>query len=264
MFEKFNQLHTLTAPLILSNVWDAAGAILLQNCGAKAIATSSASVAWSLGYCDGGMLPEDVHLAAIRRIVSVSQVPVTVDIENGYSDNPNKVAEFVARLLEIGVTGINIEDGSDDPGLLAEKITAIKSLTQPQGVFINARTDVYLRGLTNADNALIQTIERLTRYKKAGANCGFVPATNSLDVIDAITSSVDLPLNVMINEAGETLKQMKQTSVARISVGPATFLAAYSKLIMFSRSLFSDRTSEHKNLTYAELNNLFIKSSPLH
>lgn len=261
MFNKFNQLHVHTSPLILSNVWDAASASLLQAIGAKAIATSSASVAWALGYCDGGMIPRDLHLAAIKRIVSVSQIPVTIDIENGYSDNPVNVAEFVAQILEAGVTGINIEDGSEDSGLLAEKIAAIRSLPQQQGIFINARTDVYLLGLTDTDNAVAETVKRLKRYKKAGANCGFVPGTNSLEAINAITGSVELPLNVMINDVDKALTQMTQAGVARISVGPATFLSAYSRFIEFSKSLFDDRTTEYKDLTYAEINNLLAQSS---
>ena len=261
LFEKFYQLHTGTCPLLLSNVWDAAGASLLQTIGAQAIATSSASVAWSLGYCDGGVMPIDQHMAAIKRIVSVSQVPVTVDIEDGYSDQPDKVAEFVAEVLETGVVGINIEDGIDEPELLEEKITAIRSLTHDQSVFINARTDVYLRELVDADKALNETIMRLMRYKKAGANCGFLPGVHSLDIINAIISAVELPLNVMIDDSGVRLPQIRQSAVARISLGPAPFLTAYSKFLEFSNALFNNQISDAEDLTYAKVNKTLHKAS---
>lgn len=127
-FETFSKLHNTTTPLLLNNVWDAAGALIVQNSGAKAIATSSASMAWSLGYSDGQSLPIDVMLDSVARIIRVANIPLSVDIENGFSDLPDEVGNIVSRLNKMGVVGINIEDGTGHSNLLIQKIAAIRSL----------------------------------------------------------------------------------------------------------------------------------------
>src|SRR5712664_1704290 len=111
-FSVFRKLHAGPAPLMLPNAWDAGTARLIESLGAKAIATTSAGLAWSRGYPDGNALPEDQLIAATRDIARVIRVPLTVDIEGGYSDDPGAVARLVARVLAVGVVGINIEDGT--------------------------------------------------------------------------------------------------------------------------------------------------------
>src|SRR5215469_14415009 len=111
--DKFRQLHDNSSPLLLPNVWDAGSARLVEAQGAQAIATTSAGFAWALGYPDGRVLPFDEVVGSVRRIVRVLNVPLSVDIENGYSDDPQAVASNVMRLVELGIAGINIEDGPD-------------------------------------------------------------------------------------------------------------------------------------------------------
>ena len=118
----FRQLHRAATPLVLPNAWDAVSARLFESAGAAAIATTSAGLAWSLGCADGRELPVDEAVGAVARIARVLTVPLSVDIENGYSDDPKAVVEFVRRLLDLGVTGINIEDGRDAPETLAATV----------------------------------------------------------------------------------------------------------------------------------------------
>jgi 2-methylisocitrate lyase-like PEP mutase family enzyme len=149
--QHFRTLHQGPGLLLLPNAWDAVSARLIESLGAKAIATTSAGLAWSNGYPDGNALPEDQLVAAIRQIARVLRVPLTVDIEAGYSDDPDVVAGLVARILDIGVVGINIEDGAGSTDLLCKKIAAIRDQCAHSGcdLFINTRTDVYLRGIAS-------------------------------------------------------------------------------------------------------------------
>src|ERR1700759_952668 len=125
-FEIFNSLHRQAKPLLLPNAWDAASAKVIEQAGAKAIATTSAGVAWALGYPDGYRMTADLNAQVAARIARVINIPLSVDFENGYSDNPETIAENIKLLLDAGVVGINIEDGHDSPDLLAKKIEAIR------------------------------------------------------------------------------------------------------------------------------------------
>ena len=116
---QFRGAHAKGQILVLPNAWDAASARLVQDAGAKAVATSSAAVAWSNGYADGEGMSRDVAIAATREVLRVVSVPVTVDSEAGYSSDPAQVAEHCMHLIEIGVAGLNIEDGKETPDLLA-------------------------------------------------------------------------------------------------------------------------------------------------
>src|SRR5580704_7403795 len=147
--ELFRALHATGKLLILPNAWDAGSARLAEDCGAKAIATSSAAVCWAHGYADGETMPTAILLAAVAEIVRVVNVPVSVDSEAGFSSDPEAVADFVMALARAGAVGINLEDGTAPPDLLAAKIAAIKNACEREGmdVFVNARTDVVLKKL---------------------------------------------------------------------------------------------------------------------
>src|SRR5882724_11064016 len=149
----FRRLHEGPGLLVLPNAWDAGSARLIESVGAKAIATTSAGLAWAHGFPDGNVLPNDQLLAAIGDIARVIRAPLTVDIEAGYSDAAHAVAQLVARIAAVGVAGINIEDGAGSPDLLCKKIAAIRESIGHLGVdlFINTRTDVYLRGIASGD-----------------------------------------------------------------------------------------------------------------
>ena len=181
-----NELHwERHEVLVLPNAWDAASAHIQARAGAKAVATSSAALCWALGYQDGGALPVGELLSAIRRIVRTVAVPLTVDIEDGYSDSPEEVAELAAEVLRCGAVGINIEDGTAPSEILAEKIQAIRSRTGAAELFINARTDVYLRSLApEGPEAVAMVNARAKDYASAGGKVVggtgkfFVPIAN--------------------------------------------------------------------------------------
>ena len=254
--KQFRELHSNKQALVLINVWDAASAAIAQAVGSVALATSSASLAWANGYADGNTLPHNVLLSAISHILRVSKVPLTVDVEGGYSDSPQAVADLVGRLVELGVAGVNIEDGSNSPDLLIEKITAIRNHLEMESVFINARTDVYLQGLVAAEKCLDESIERLNKYIASGADGVFVPALTSLTDITTISSSVQAPLNIMVSSDTANLQQLINAGARRISVGPATFIEAYSTLPKVARKLL-DCDKRLDNLTYDVLNEMF-------
>ncbi|MES2938618.1 MAG: isocitrate lyase/phosphoenolpyruvate mutase family protein [Pseudomonadota bacterium] len=223
----FFSLHTAGQPLILPNAWDAASAALFQDTGAAAIATSSASLAWSLGYADGGGLPRQELLGAVGRILRLARVPVTVDIEDGYSDDPADVAALAAQLAEAGVAGINLEDGSKPPALLAAKIAAIRAKLGAGTLFVNARTDVYLRGQAPAGQEVAMTVERAQQYRAAGADGIFVPGLRAPAQVAEIAKQVPLPLNLMMLPGLAPVQELAASGMRRLSAGSATFQAAY-------------------------------------
>ncbi len=254
--EQFRNLHTNNPPLFLVNIWDAASASIVQASGSTALATSSASLAWANGYADGNALPRAVLLRAIDSIVRISKVPLTVDIENGYSDSPDQVAELVLQLAELGVAGVIIEDGCDQAVLLVKKINAIRSQLGTGSIFINARTDVYLQGLVTRKRQLNESIERLNNYVACGADGVFVPAMTSPSDIASVSSLVAAPLNVMTSSDSDNLDELINAGANRISLGPAPFIDAYSTLLETSTSL-QKTTSRNHALTYDALNEMF-------
>ena len=174
--ERFHRLHR-EGLLVLPNAWDAGSARLIESLGAKAIATTSAGVAWSHGYPDGDTLPWPLLRATVADIARAVRVPVSADVEGGYSNDPAAVGETVAAVIEAGAVGINIEDGSGAPELLGAKIEQAKNAGERLGVklFVNARTDVYLRGLATNERRVEETLARAERYRAAGADGIFVP-----------------------------------------------------------------------------------------
>lgn len=224
---RFVALHHGDAPLLLANAWDAASARLWQEAGAPAVATSSAAVAWSRGYPDGGGLPRQELLASLRGMVRVTSVPVTVDFEDGYSDDPEAVAALAAEVVECGAVGINIEDGGGSPDLLVAKIKAIRRVLDGRALYINARTDAYIRGMASGAAAVAMTIERLNAYCEAGADGGFVPGLLAVDEARAISAAVPLAINVMAMPGLPAPDVLAAAGVCRISGGPSLFKTAF-------------------------------------
>ncbi len=247
----FKNLHNASTPLLLNNVWDAASAAIVQSNGAKAIATSSASMAWSLGYADGFQLPTDELLSAIKRIQRVISLPLTVDIENGYSDNMDQVAELVYRLVEAGIVGINIEDGISSPLLLTEKIHNIRAKVGDT-LFINVRTDVYLQNLVADEIKLSTVMERLTLYANAGANSGFIPGLTDTADVQTLLNTLTMPINLMINGDQKDIQLFSKMGVSRLSLAFKPFIDAYSTL-----TAFTSLSNKPKTLEYSSLNSLF-------
>jgi len=255
--QSFFALHQQPAPLLLINIWDPASAVLAQQQGAKALGTSSAALAWSLGYADGQQLPVAELLAAIQRILRVIQLPLTVDIEQGYSDDPLQVAELVYQLADLGVAAINIKDGTATPELLCTKIRACRHLLNGRALFINARTDVYLAQLATDQEAITECIRRLELYKEAGADGAFVPGLTDLAVAKQLSQHCSLPLNLMGWPESATVEDLTAAGVKRVSAGPALFLQSYQAYQQAVLSFLQLKALTEASVNYAHLNSLF-------
>jgi 2-methylisocitrate lyase-like PEP mutase family enzyme len=257
----FRQLHDGEL-LILPNAWDAGSARLIESRGAKAIATTSAGLAWSRGYPDGDALPIEQLLSAVRAIARVIGVPLSIDIEGGYSNDPGAVAGLVAGILEAGAVGINIEDGSGSPALLCAKIAAARESAGRAGVelFINARTDVYLRGLAGEGDAVGEVARRSERYRAAGCDGIFVPGLADGSAIEAIAAAIHpLPLNIMLMPGLPSKEELHARGVRRLSAGSAIAQAALGRVGRMTEEFLAGGAEEMfvDAADYGEINRLF-------
>lgn len=255
----FRRLHA-GGVLRLANAWDAGSARLIESLGAPAIATTSAGVAWSRGYADGDELPIEHLLTAVQEIARVIRVPLSVDVEGGYSDDPAVVADNVLRVAELGAVGINLEDGSGAPEMLCAKIAAIRQRCAAAGldVFVNARTDVYLRGLAPAGQRVEAVLARAAQYRQAGADGLFVPGLTEADEIRAVAEGVDLPLNVMLRPGLPTLAKLESLGVRRLSAGSALSEAVFAHVRQQATEfLGEDPGISAERMGYGDINGLF-------
>jgi 2-methylisocitrate lyase-like PEP mutase family enzyme len=209
----FADLHRPGDPLLLPNAWDHASGAALAAAGFKAIGTTSLGVAAAIGVRDGANATKEATYDLAKRLVPLP-VPISIDAEHGFSDDPFEVAEYAQRLEALGVAGINLEDRNEDPQHHAEVIEAVKDAT---GLFVNARTDTYWLGDGTG------TLERCRAYAAAGADGLFVPGVPE-DSIDAIVG-LSLPLNVLF-APGMTVERLAARGVARISTGSALYRRA--------------------------------------
>lgn len=241
-YQTFRELHASGKLLVLANASDAGTARLIESCGATAIATTSAGLAWSHGYPDGNALPIGILSAAVEEIVRAINVPLSVDMEGGYSDDPRIVAENVAAVVEAGGIGINLEDGTDDPELLCEKIAAAKAAAKRVGgeVFINARTDVFLRTLVPAERAVAETISRCKRFHAAGCDSLFVPGLVAPDDITKVVQAFELPINVLLWANLPSMAELRRLGVRRLSVGASLTRLAYGTIRDAATQLLTD------------------------
>jgi 2-methylisocitrate lyase-like PEP mutase family enzyme len=258
---RFRALHA-QGLLRLANAWDAGTSRLIEHLGAPAVATTSAGLAWAQGYPDGDKLDLDALLHAVAGIARVVSVPLTVDVEGGYSDDPATVAATVLRVVQAGAAGINLEDGAGEPALLAAKIRAIREAcaAQDADVFINARTDVYLRGLAAEDKRVDETLTRAALYRDAGTDGLFVPGLVDADAIRAIAASSGMPLNVMLRPQLQDLTALEGLGVRRISTGSALAESMYGRLAaQVEAFLRDDRTAlpDPQAMGYGAVNGLF-------
>jgi 2-methylisocitrate lyase-like PEP mutase family enzyme len=260
----FRQLHEDGEILVLANVWDAGSAGLVAASGARAIATSSAGVAWAWGYPDGDILPRERLLDTVETVCrAAGDVPVTVDIESGFSDDPVDVGELAQHLCDLGAAGVNLEDGTGSPDLLCEKISAVKRMTHDAGLFVNARADVYLRELTPEAQALRESMDRIELYAQAGADGVFVPGVVRAGDIASLVQSVARPLNVLAVAGLPSLAELQRLGVRRVSAGALGAKLAYgTALAATHRFLENADASEFfsgDSLDYTETNRIFTR-----
>lgn len=245
----FHALHR-PGPLALPNAWDVASALIVEAAGAKAVATTSAGVAWSLGAPDGDALDRDLAIALVARIAKAVEVPVTADIESGFGKDAREVGETARAVSEAGASGVNIEDGHKDSlrdvREQADRLRAAREAAPD--LFINARTDVYLRGVGEPESRLQHAIDRAQAYLAAGASGIFVPGVTDLKTIRLLAQAIGAPLNVLAGPGAPAVDELATAGAARISVGTALVSAAYATTKKAAEELLTkgtyDSTSE--------------------
>lgn len=232
--------------LILPNAWDAASAKVIELAGAKAIATTSAGVAWAHGFADGHCLPIGKLVEAIAAIARVTALPISADAEAGYGDDPRQVGENIAALIGAGAVGINIEDGADSHERHLRKIEAARAAAERAGValYINARTDVYLAKLVPPEQAVAETIRRGRACKQAGASGLFAPFAMKSEEIAEIAEGVELPLNVISWAGMPKAAELKRLGVRRLSAGTEIARAALNAARLAAEALLAEGDSD--------------------
>lgn len=242
----FHALHAADAPgglLILPNVWDGGSAALMASLGARAVATTSAGVAWSLGWPDGDALPVERVVQAARDVVRGAQgLPVSIDMEGGYSDDSAEVAALAARLVEAGAQGINIEDGGGSPEALAAKIAAIKAAVGG-ALFVNARCDVWLRGVGEAGTRVGEAARRGALYADAGADGLFAPGLVDEDGIAKLVAATALPLNLLAWPDLPDARRLAALGVRRLSAGSGLCGATWGRAATLARDFLAEGQS---------------------
>lgn len=241
---RFQELHTRNALFILPNAWDAGSAKIFEEAGYEAIATTSAGIAYSLGYADGEIITMEELLSVVRQIAKRTTVPLSVDIERGYGTTPEEVTENVRAIIAAGAVGVNIEDGYPAAATHAEsyleetntqvaKIEQLAALKDELDIpfVINARTCAYLLSIGDNDTRLDATIERCNAYVAAGADCIFIPGKLDKATVTALTKAIAAPLNILASPAFNDIQELQNIGVRRISLGSGPVRATYAALM---------------------------------
>jgi 2-methylisocitrate lyase-like PEP mutase family enzyme len=264
---QFRQLHRGPGVLILPNAWDVASARIFEEAGFPAIATTSAGIAFSLGYPDGQRIPREEMMARIGRIARAVQLPVTADVESGYGSSPEDTAKTTRELIQAGVVGMNLEDASDrrdqplvDLQLAVEKIRAAREAAMKLGaqIVVNARTEVYLLSGGNPDADYSEALRRLVAFREAGADCVFAPGLKEAETIGRLVKAVACPLNILAVPGSPSIPELEKLGVARVSVGSGPMRATLGLLRRVAEELKASGTygAMAGAVPYAEVNKL--------
>lgn len=265
--EIFRALHHGPNILVLTNAWDVASARVLEQAGFPAIATTSAGIAFSLGYPDKQKISRAEALGAVARIARAVSIPVSADVESGYGDRPEDVAHTAQGVIACGAIGLNLEDANHaaerqlvDLSLQLEKIQAVRETATKAGVplVLNARTDVYLEQIGSPESRYDETIRRLSAYRDAGADCVFAPGISDAPTIARLTKDLHCPINILAAPTTPSTRELQSLGVARVSIGSGAMRASLGTLRRFAEEL--KLTGSYKNLDgaipYSELNEL--------
>ena len=244
--DQFAALHRPGAPVLLYNIWDAGSARAVAAGGAPALATGSYSLAEANGFPDGEGIPFNLFLDCLRRIARAVDVPVSADFEGGFAVDPVHLTEHAKLLAETGVVGCNFEDQTVGGAGLhsvegqARRVAAVAA----SGLYVNARTDLFLKplfagGNPNDRTLLSEALERAAAYKEAGAQCFFVPGMSDPELIAETCQRAPLPVNVMMRAGMPDLATLTEAGVARVSWGPVPWSEAMTRLTEEARALYA-------------------------
>ena len=244
--ESFRAMHHGPGILVLPNAWDVASARVLEEAGMRAIATTSAGIAFSLGYPDGQRISRDEMIAVVARIAKAVKVPVTADAEAGYGNRAQDAARTAKAVIEAGAVGINLEDSTGNPehaladlSLAVERIKAVREAGRAVGVAlaINARTDVYLENVGAAQTRFDEVCRRGRAFRDAGADCVFVPGVTDDDTIESLVKELKCPINILAGPGAPSTRELEDLGVARVSMGSKPMLAGLGLLRRLVREL---------------------------
>ncbi|MBW7858033.1 MAG: isocitrate lyase/phosphoenolpyruvate mutase family protein [Leptonema sp. (in: Bacteria)] len=267
--EDFRKLHQKKNPLILPNIWEPLGALMLQDLGYCAVATSSSAMAYINGLPDGEKVTFDEFVKQLGRISAAVNIPVSADIESGFATDNRQLKSNIEALLKTGIVGINFEDSSKQTGQLlsiedqVEKIKLIRATANQYNIplFINARIDTYSKG-QHLDK-LDETLKRAAAYKKAGADSIFPILIQDIEQIQSLVTQCDLPINVMLLPHSPSLAELKDAGVARISLGSGFLkigLQAMKRAALQLKDLEGQNEIDQNEISSSYLNRLIAVS----
>ena len=245
---RFAGLHRRERLFVMPNPWDAGSARLLASCGFEALATTSAGFAWSLGRLDGDVSRDEL-VEHVRTLAAATDLPLNVDSERCFPDDPGGVAETERLLADAGAAGCTIEDRDpaagriDDVAIAAERVAAAAAAAHalPEPLVLTARAENHLHGVTDLDD----TIARLVAYRDAGADVVYAPGLARIEQIEVVVVAVGVPVNVLALPHGPTVAELASAGVRRVSTGGALARAAYSTLLAGARELLAEGTSRY-------------------
>ena len=245
--DAFRSLHVKGSPVILFNIWDAGSARTIEQAGAKAIATGSWAVAAANGFDDGEKFPFESALKNLERIVATVSLPVTLDLEGGYTTDVSELKENIRRVIAAGAVGINFEDrivGGDGLHAIEDQCARIEAIREAASIplFINARTDVFLRTYPREHDQteLEEAVQRAKAYAEAGASGLFAPGLRDVNLIKELCERSPLPVNIMVLPDTPPSNILAQQGVARISHGAGPYRQVTEALKEAARKAFSD------------------------
>ena len=265
--EALRAMHAGPEPLLLANVWDVASARIIEDAGFRAIATSSAGIAFARGFPDGQEIHRFQMFGNIKLIAGAVKVPVTADVEAGYGDKPEHAASTAGSVILQGAVGLNLEDATGDAErplvdlpLQLEKIRAVREKAEECGVplVLNARTDVYLLQVGDRAKRYDETVRRLRAFRDAGADCVFVPGLRDAPTIGRLVADLACPVNILAVPDSPSVAELTALGVRRISLGSGPMRAALGLLRRLAHELKTQGTYSAlaEAPSYAEINQL--------
>lgn len=233
----FQTMHKQNELFILPNIWNAGGAKIFERSGFKALATTSAGIAFANGFPDGEALPFDILLNSVKQITSRMTVPLSVDFERGYSEVDQEIQENTKQLLYAGAVGLNLEDGLpdkkiSDPQSMKEKLAVLTPIKKELDIdfLINSRVDTYWNQIGDPASRLSETIDRANNYFSWGADCVFVPGNIPIIELEILIKEVEKPINILLNKELKNVSTLQRIGVQRISLGSSLSRNSISNL----------------------------------
>lgn len=268
--ERFHELHRQENIFVLPYVWNGGSARIFEKEGFEAVSTTSAGIAYSMGYADGEKVSFEEVVRVTKEIVKAIDTPVSVDIELGYGETPNEIKENVRKLIEVGAVGINIEDGypGEIPSLenlerQLDKIKILSELKKEMGIpfFINARTCVYWLKVGDEEKILDEAVKRGNAFLKAGGDCVFIPGGIDYTTAYELVERIEGPVNLIVNPLSISLAKLEKIGVKRVCMGSGATRVAFQEVIDIAKEFKKGKVNRmlQTKFSYNKANNYFAK-----